>query len=382
MTRTSSGDFAKGVTMRIESHYEESLQKDIEQISEMVRRMAHIGEAAIQSALRALEENDVQLSYIVIIRDKVIDHLEDEIDQKCLSFIIRHQPMAIHLRFVYSVLKMVSSLERVGDYAESIAKQALLLHDLKANFKTVSFNELADTSITMFHNAIEAFLNRDVERALSLIEAEDTADRLRSDLNKKIIESNAKGKLPKEAVDPLLTVARRLERLADHAKNICQETQYIVTGKNVKHSGVSGYDILFIDEDSRIGPIAEAIGKRLGNPLFRFTSVSLTGAFHHPDVVEFMRKKGMDFSAEPPRALEEVMYKNEFHLVILLSKSIRPSDLRSMDKFTILEWPVRLPKTRTEGAGATASYYDGVYQYLEEHIHDLVQAIMKQDELC
>ena len=76
------------------------------------------------------------------------------------------------------------------------------------------------------------------------------------------------------------------------------------------------------------------------------------------------------------------MYKNEFHLVILLSKSIRPSDLRSMDKFTILEWPVKLPKTRTEGAGATASYYEGVYQYLEEHIHDLVQAIMKQDELC
>ncbi|HEY0708366.1 MAG TPA: PhoU domain-containing protein, partial [Polyangia bacterium] len=115
-------------------HYEETLQRDIERIRSKVRQMAELAEGSLRSCLRALTERNRSLAYSVIVRDQRIDELEKEIDRLCLEFIVRQQPVAGTLRFAYAAIKINSELERVGDYAESMARQILMLTSMDFDF--------------------------------------------------------------------------------------------------------------------------------------------------------------------------------------------------------------------------------------------------------
>jgi phosphate transport system protein len=101
-------------------HLEATLQRDISFIRGKVQEMAGRCEQALTSCVKALQESNRQLAYSVILRDRYSDELEKQVDRLCLEFIIRQQPVAGHLRFVYSTIKINAELERIGDYAESI----------------------------------------------------------------------------------------------------------------------------------------------------------------------------------------------------------------------------------------------------------------------
>src|SRR5271169_455887 len=98
-------------------HLEETLQRDIDLIRRKVVEMAGLGERALKAALQALVERNRQLAYTVILRDQYIDELETELDRLCLEFLARQQPVAGHLRFVFTVIQINRELERIGDYA-------------------------------------------------------------------------------------------------------------------------------------------------------------------------------------------------------------------------------------------------------------------------
>jgi phosphate transport system protein len=366
--------------MHTEPHYESSLQKNLEKIREKVLKMANLDEAALRGAMDALLQKNRQLAYVVILRDQLIDDLEDEIDSLCLQFITRHQPMAGHLRFVYAVLKMVNSLERIGDYAESMARQVILLYDISTEIDFAPFQELADQSIPMFRNAIQAFLNRDVDKAAGLMEIEEVADQLRYKINNQIFELRSQGALTNDAINPLLTIARRLERVADQAKNICQETLYVVTGENVRHSGCGKFHILFVDDhNSLVSQMAEGIGNAMDNPKFRFSSAGVKPLPLHPMTVAFMAEKGINISESKPKTIAEVLQKEAIHAVILLSAGIRISQPHLPVNTMVLEWPVKMPKMDVKNPGALFPEYERVFTYLSEHIQDLVQAVSGQN---
>ena len=116
------------------THYEETLQRDIERIRQKVREMGGLAVVSLKSCMKALIERNRQVAYSVIVRDQRIDELEKEIDRLCLEFIVRQQPVAGTLRFAYAAIKINSELERVGDYAESMARQILMLSDLEFTF--------------------------------------------------------------------------------------------------------------------------------------------------------------------------------------------------------------------------------------------------------
>src|SRR5689334_2969822 len=206
------------------THYEETLQRDIDRIRRKVTDMAALAEHALKMCLQALSERNRPLAYSVIIRDQRIDELEKEIDRLCLEFIVRQQPVAGTLRFAYVTIKINSELERVGDYAESIARQILQLSAMDVTVPIHRFREIADIAIPMFHAAVEAFLAQDTALALKTMEAEEKVDRLRHTLNAEILELSQQAKIPLAAVSPLMTVVNRMERVADQAKSICQET--------------------------------------------------------------------------------------------------------------------------------------------------------------
>src|SRR5688572_28323716 len=158
------------------THLEASLQRDIDLISGKIQEMARRDEQALTTCLKALQESNRQLAYFVILRDREIDDLEKQIDRLCLEFIVRQQPVARHLRFVYSTIKINAELERIGDYAESIARQVLKLHsyDLKAFHP--QFAEIANLSIPMLHAAVKAFIEGDAELARKTMTVEEDVD--------------------------------------------------------------------------------------------------------------------------------------------------------------------------------------------------------------
>src|SRR5260370_17787985 len=113
------------------SHFEQSLQQDIKFIRKKIMEMAGLAETALKTCVKALVEGNRQLAYSVILRDQYIDELETELDRLCLEFLVRQQPVAGHLRFVFTTIQINKELERIGDYPESIARQVLSLTRLE-----------------------------------------------------------------------------------------------------------------------------------------------------------------------------------------------------------------------------------------------------------
>ena len=115
------------MTGPLKPHLEALLQNDIDRIRGKLLEMLALDEQALTRAFQAFLKRDRQLAYSVILRDQDVDALETELDRQCVEFMVRHQPVASHLRFIYSASKIISELERVGDYAESVARQVLLI---------------------------------------------------------------------------------------------------------------------------------------------------------------------------------------------------------------------------------------------------------------
>src|SRR5215207_4128822 len=158
------------------SHYEESLQRDVKLIQDKITRMAHLADRALRDTLKALIERNRQLAYGVILRDQYIDELEKEIDGLCLEFIIRQQPVALHLRFAYATIKINLELERVGDYAESIARQVLKISSIEPQPTYDKFIAIANLSIPMLQQAVQAFVEQNPSLARSTMATEEEVD--------------------------------------------------------------------------------------------------------------------------------------------------------------------------------------------------------------
>src|SRR3954471_2213225 len=137
----------------MQTHYEENLQRDIERIRKKVTDMGALAERALRSCMQALAQRNRQIAYSVVLRDQRIDELEKEIDRLCLEFLVRQQPVAGTLRFAYATIKINLELERVGDYAESIARQVLKISALEPQPSYDKFVAIANLSIPMLQQA-------------------------------------------------------------------------------------------------------------------------------------------------------------------------------------------------------------------------------------
>src|ERR1041385_5865235 len=137
------------------THLEESLQRDIDRIRGKVKEMAGLAERALCRCLKALGEKNRVLAYSVILGDQRIDELEKEVDRLCLEFLVRQQPVAGPLRLAYATIRINLELERVGDYAEAIARQVLKLTAMDAPIPIERFAEIANLSIAMLHDAVQ-----------------------------------------------------------------------------------------------------------------------------------------------------------------------------------------------------------------------------------
>jgi phosphate transport system protein len=341
------------------THLEQSLQRDIDRLSAKFVEMGALAERALKDGVQALVERNRQVAYSVILRDQRIDELEKQIDRLCLEFILRQQPVAGHLRFTYAGIKINGDLERVGDYAESIARQVLII------------------SATGAEVPQQAFGKRDAELAKRTIETEDEVDALRHQINADLLRMREEDRIPLDALSPLITIVNRFERVADQAKSICQEVLYVCTGEYTKHVGTEVYRVLFVDEhNSCRSPMAEGIGNSLGQPKFVFASAGLEPGPLDGLTQSFLRDKGIDISRHAARSAAQVPHLEHYQIIVALADEARKVFPPPPTKTVCLDWSVKDPSTAEGSPDEVRASYEHTYQFLREHVQDLVEAIL------
>jgi phosphate transport system protein len=359
-------------------HYEESLQRDIDRIRRKVTEMGALAERALKRCLRAFGERNRQLAYSVILRDQRIDELEKEIDRLCLEFIVCQQPVAGTLRFAYATIKINLELERVGDYAESIARQ--ILNVCGTDAPTVPgerIAEIANLAIPMLHDSVSAFVNQDPELARKAMAAEEAVDRLRHRSSEELVELVQQGKLSIETLMSLMNILNRFERVADQAMSICQEALYAYTGEYTKHPGTDVFRVLFVDEHNACrSQIAEAAARALNQPKFVFASAGLDPKELDQGTVTFLRDKGMDISRQTPRGVAQVPNIEHFQVIVALSEESRRAFPDPPTKVVCLDWSVADPSVVKGTAAEVKAAYEETYNFLRAHLRDLVEAIL------
>ena len=364
------------------SHFEESLQRDIERIRGKVSQMGGLAEQALRRSVQALRERNRPLAYAVILRDKRIDELEKELDRLCLEFLVRQQPVAGPLRFAYSTIRINLELERVGDYAESIARQSLKLVPLEIKLPIDRVEEIASLSIPMLRNSVEAFVKQDADLARQTIAVEETVDGLKSSLNKDVVTLFRESKIPFEALNPLMMITRRLERVSDQARNICMEVLYMCTGEYSRHQGGEVFRLLFVDEhNSCRSQMAEAIANSLDQPKFIFSSAGIDPQPIAPTTIHYLRDKRLDTSRLTPKALSQIPNLDHYHVIVALAKEAEKAFPPKPRKVVFLDWSVADPSRVKGTAAEITTAYEATYKFLHEHIKDLVEAVLgDQDE--
>jgi phosphate transport system protein len=365
------------------THYEETLQRDIDRIRRKVTDMAGLAEHALRSCLQALADRNRQLAYSVILRDQRIDELEKEIDRLCLEFIVRQQPVAGTLRFAYAAIKINLELERVGDYAESMARNILQLSDMDVQVPQDRYNQIAELAIPMIHDAVKAFTSQDAELARKSMEKEDAVDMLRHETNAGLVDMLQQGKLPVQALMPLMNIVNRFERVADQAKSIAQEVLYACTGEYAKHRGTEVYRVLFVDEhNSCRSQMAEGIGNSLGQQKFIFASAGLDPWRIDPATVTFLREKGVDISRAAPRSVEQVPNADHYQVIVALADPARKIFPPPPTKVVCLDWSTTDPSKVHGTSDEVKAAYEATYQFLRSHLQDLVEAILGDEALA
>lgn len=369
------------MTTPMPPHLEAALQQDIDVIRTKVMEMARLDERALNRVLDALIQRDRQIAYAVILQDQYIDELETELDKLCLEFILRHQPAAGHLRFVYAASKIVKELERIGDYAESIGRQVLQLSSMEFNIPLERFSELANQAIPMLHNAVRAFMDRNPDLARATMANEPHVRRIRDALSAEMVEWRHQDKVPLEALSPLVTVARRYERVMEQAMNICEEALYSATGEYVKHKPRRGFSILFADDTNTcVSLMAEGIAKSLGYEHLSFASCGVQAGAIDPQAIRFMEEKGIDISSYASKSIQQLSGREGIQVVVLFHKEAEKIYPLLPPKTLKLEWFVPDPSKAAGTPTEVMQAFEKTFDNLSHHIRDLAQAILEDDK--
>lgn len=211
------------------------LEEGLGEVRTALLRMAGRVESMISQACRALVEREVEVASAVIAEDQEVNALELDIDELCLHILARHRLIAADLRFVTLAMKMVTDLERIADLAVNIAERAQDLAQVEGVVVHPDLPEMASHTRTMVGDAIDAFVDRDAQKARGVIDADDTVD----DLYHRIFEDL----LRRMHTEPqslhswihVQSVAKWLERMADHSTNLAELVIFMVEGRDIRH---------------------------------------------------------------------------------------------------------------------------------------------------
>ena len=203
------------------------LQKEIENLNQLVIKMADLAEENIKMAFSLL--NNYQEEKALLINDDIVDLHERLVEEMCMSILLKERPFASDMRNVLGILKLVADIERLGDHAEDIQEFSYKLKDCES-IHLEKFDEAVEFTMKMVHNAIHSFINKDLNLAQETINNDDVVDQLYDELINEIVVKNEKKLISSNFAIYTTLVVKYIERIADHACNIAEWVIYILLG--------------------------------------------------------------------------------------------------------------------------------------------------------
>ena len=202
------------------------------QLNDELIEMGELIEKAIEDTIKALVSQDVELANAVINMDDEIDAKEKEIENLCLKLLLQQQPVAKDLRLISSALKMITDMERIGDHATDISEITIELSSQKYIKKLEHIQQMSKETMVMLVQSIEAFVNKDIDKARNVIEQDDIVDNLFITVKRELIGMIHENVDAGEQATDLLMVAKYLERIGDYATNISEWVIFSITGSH------------------------------------------------------------------------------------------------------------------------------------------------------
>ncbi|MDG1688181.1 MAG: phosphate signaling complex protein PhoU [Gammaproteobacteria bacterium] len=217
-------------------HISQQFEKELQDIRSLVLAMGGLIEQQVANAQKALLTADIELARSVIALDEEVNELEVKIDEECIQIIALRQPTASDLRLVAGILKTITDLERIGDESVSIARMAMNLSEKdrpKKNYRELQ--SMGNHVLGMLRDALDAFARVDAEQAMKVAHEDRDIDSEYESIIRQLITYMMEDPRTVTRVIDMMWSARSLERIGDHASNICEHVIYLVEGKDVRH---------------------------------------------------------------------------------------------------------------------------------------------------
>ncbi|MFK7160125.1 phosphate signaling complex protein PhoU [Marinospirillum sp. MEB164] len=221
----------------IAGHISQRYDAELKGIIEQVLRMGYLASAQVEKALQAFIQVDIDLAQQVIAEDQAINRMELQIDEQCIEILARRQPAASDLRAVVAVMKAIKDLERIGDQAKRIARAAMKLAENETRL-TIHHNEfelIGQHVVTMLQHTLSAFQELDAEKAYGAALEDKAIDQDYEAILRQNMTYMMEDPRNISRVVEMTWVARAIERIGDHARNVCEYTIYLVKGRDVRH---------------------------------------------------------------------------------------------------------------------------------------------------
>ncbi|MCD6550710.1 phosphate signaling complex protein PhoU [Thermotoga sp.] len=210
-------------------------EKELTLLKSNVSKMLFLVSESLNDAIKSLETMNTVLAKKVLESDEAIDDLNREIEEEAYQIIARYNPILKQLRYIITILKFSNDLERIGDLSCNIAEKCLYLSEKKINFEMLKeLKDMFGSTLKVVQDSFKAFVEEDLDAAFKLWKFDDLIDEMEKRIRELVVEKIKKDGIPAELALVYILVARDLERMGDHANNLCEEAIYIATGKNMK----------------------------------------------------------------------------------------------------------------------------------------------------
>jgi len=220
-------------------HTSKQFDAELESVRSRVLQMGGLVEEQIVRAMDALASGDMPLMEKVIADDHRVNAMEVELDELCSQIIARRQPAAVDLRLLITVIKTITDLERIGDESEKIARMATLIHTAeRQHMPRLDLGHVAERALAMLRQSLDAFARLDVSEAMRVVKLDSEVDDAFRAIMRQLITFMMEDPRTITRSLEILFIAKAIERIGDHAKNMAEYVIYMVKGRDVRHTSI------------------------------------------------------------------------------------------------------------------------------------------------
>ena len=353
------------------SHYEARLEHDLHGIRKDLDAIAAMVQEGLQDAVHALLAGNREHAYAVILGDLPINRAVRALDRACNAFVAVHLPSAGHLRWVSAVARINIALERIGDYAVTVCREAVQLPRAPDGILAREVELMAEESRRMLRLGMQAFAESNPDAARATMDTAEQVERTFDTVFEELVGDDSRWET--RDLFELLVIFHMLERVSDQARNICEETVYAATGEGKKPKI---YRILFLDESNAgMSKMAEAVARKdYPRHVAAYSAGRSAAETLDASMVEFLVQRGVDLNSDSPKTLEPIAGElSGYHVIIALKGEVTDYIERVPFHTAALKWDLGDPPG--PGSADAEQRWEEVYRRIAVNLRDLVELL-------